>query len=217
VLFEIFKAALAGFTAGSVLLSGKRFGASCLSEFTILPLHPHQLAPAQTLRRTGWKGLIEGVAEEGWRNVINKERNCMDSHADPSLRLHGYFQFDNNQKPKQAARITKLMDKAEVRGFGKPDEIREFPKGRVELIKIGGATVGRAVFEPGWRWAESVQPIAKTKSCEAFNITSRASCVYGWMTGQSSTASQATSPCCPPVTTLGLSVMSQRLSSISKA
>jgi hypothetical protein len=41
------------------------------------------------------------------------------------------------------------MDKAEVRGFGKPDEIREFPKGRVEPIKIGGATVGRAVFEPG--------------------------------------------------------------------
>ena len=32
---------------------------------------------------------------------------------------------------------------------------------------VGGATVGRAVFEPGWRWAESVQPIAKTKSCEA--------------------------------------------------
>jgi hypothetical protein len=27
--------------------------------------------------------------------------------------------------------------------------------------------VGRAVFEPGWRWAESVQPLAKTKSCEA--------------------------------------------------
>ena len=59
------------------------------------------------------------------------------------------------------------MDKAEVRGFEKPDEICEFPKGRVEPIKIGGATVGRAVFEPGWRWAESVQPIAKTKSCEA--------------------------------------------------
>jgi len=38
---------------------------------------------------------------------------------------------------------------------------------RVELITIGGATIGRAVFEPGWRWATSVQPIANTKSCEA--------------------------------------------------
>jgi hypothetical protein len=56
---------------------------------------------------------------------------------------------------------------AEVKNFGKPDEIREFPKGRLELIKVGGATIGRAVFEPGWHWAASVQPIARTASCEA--------------------------------------------------
>ena len=59
------------------------------------------------------------------------------------------------------------MSEAELKNFGKPDEVREFPKGRVELIKVGGAMVGRAVFEPGWRWATSVQPLAKTKSCEA--------------------------------------------------
>ena len=59
------------------------------------------------------------------------------------------------------------MEKAELKSFGQPDEIREFPKGRLELIKIGGATIGRAVFEPGWRWSTSLQPIAKTKSCEA--------------------------------------------------
>jgi hypothetical protein len=59
------------------------------------------------------------------------------------------------------------MEKAEVMSFGKPHEVRKFPKGYVELVNIGGATVGRAVFEPGWKWSESVQPIAKTKSCEA--------------------------------------------------
>jgi len=59
------------------------------------------------------------------------------------------------------------MQKAELKSFTKPDEVRQFPKGRLELIKIGGATFGRAIFEPGWRWATSVQPIAKTKSCEA--------------------------------------------------
>jgi hypothetical protein len=58
-------------------------------------------------------------------------------------------------------------DKAELKNFGKADEVREFPQGRVELITIGGATIGRAIFEPGWRWATSVQPLAKTKSCEA--------------------------------------------------
>jgi hypothetical protein len=59
------------------------------------------------------------------------------------------------------------QEKAEHRDFRRPDEIREFPKGRLELIKIGGATVGRAVFEPGWKWSTSVQPLAKTRSCEA--------------------------------------------------
>lgn len=59
------------------------------------------------------------------------------------------------------------MQKAEHKDFRKPDEVREFPKGRLELIAVGGATVGRAVFEPGWRWSTSVQPIVKTRSCEA--------------------------------------------------
>lgn len=56
---------------------------------------------------------------------------------------------------------------AELKSFGTPDEVREFPLGKVELVKIGGATVGRATFQPGWRWSTSVQPQAKTKSCEA--------------------------------------------------
>lgn len=59
------------------------------------------------------------------------------------------------------------MKKAELKNFGKADEVREFLKGKLELVKVGGAMVGRAVLEPGWRWATSVQPIAKTKSCEA--------------------------------------------------
>jgi hypothetical protein len=59
------------------------------------------------------------------------------------------------------------MNKAELKSFGEPDEVRVFPKGRLELIKIGGTMVGRAIFEPGWRWANSVQPLTKTKSCEA--------------------------------------------------
>lgn len=62
---------------------------------------------------------------------------------------------------------SKVLEKAEAKSFDKPDEVRTFPKGRLELIKIGGATIGRAIFEPGWRWSTSVQPLAKTKSCEA--------------------------------------------------
>jgi hypothetical protein len=65
------------------------------------------------------------------------------------------------------AHVIAQGDKAEWRNFAKPDEVREFPLGRLELIKIGGAMIGRAVFNPGWRWATSVQPLAKTRSCEA--------------------------------------------------
>ena len=63
--------------------------------------------------------------------------------------------------------MEKVSGKPEVRNFNKPDEVREFPNGKVELITVGGATVGRATFKPGWRWSTSVQPLAKTKSCEA--------------------------------------------------
>jgi len=60
-----------------------------------------------------------------------------------------------------------IMKKMETKSFGVPDEVRKFDKGKVELVKIGGATIGRAVFEPGWRWSTSVKPIVNTRSCEA--------------------------------------------------
>jgi quercetin dioxygenase-like cupin family protein len=59
------------------------------------------------------------------------------------------------------------MQQTEHRGFGEPDEVREFPNGRAEILKVGDAEVGRLVFEPGWRWSNDVQPIAQTSSCEA--------------------------------------------------
>ena len=55
----------------------------------------------------------------------------------------------------------------ELRSFGSAKEVRKFEKGRLELVQIGGATIGRAILEPGWRWSTCVKPLAKTKSCEA--------------------------------------------------
>jgi hypothetical protein len=51
--------------------------------------------------------------------------------------------------------------------FEKPDEVREFPHGRVEIVKVGGAEIGRLILEPGWRWSNDVKPIAGTGLCEA--------------------------------------------------
>jgi hypothetical protein len=55
----------------------------------------------------------------------------------------------------------------EHRSFTSPDETRTFENGRVEIVKIGGAEIGRLVLSPGWRWSEHVKPIAGTDLCEA--------------------------------------------------
>jgi len=66
--------------------------------------------------------------------------------------------------------ISTVMEKSEAKSFERPDEVREFPKGRLELVNIGGVTVGRSTLDPGWRWSDSVQPIAKTDSCELAHL-----------------------------------------------
>ena len=59
------------------------------------------------------------------------------------------------------------MAKMEGKSFNTPDEVRPFDKGKAEIINIGGRTIGRATFQPGWRWSKSVKPLVNTKSCEA--------------------------------------------------
>lgn len=68
---------------------------------------------------------------------------------------------------KKEQAIAKLLEGTELKSFAKPDEVREFPKGRVELLRIGGVVVARAVFQPGWKWSNSVKPLVGTESCEA--------------------------------------------------
>jgi quercetin dioxygenase-like cupin family protein len=43
-----------------------------------------------------------------------------------------------------------------LKRFEKPDETRVFEKGKFELIQLGGMTIGRATYQPGWRWSEHV-------------------------------------------------------------
>ncbi|MBV8302691.1 MAG: hypothetical protein JOZ04_00675 [Acidimicrobiia bacterium] len=50
------------------------------------------------------------------------------------------------------------MQQTEHRSFEEADEARVFPNGRAEILKVGGAEVGRLVFEPGWRWCNDVKP-----------------------------------------------------------
>jgi quercetin dioxygenase-like cupin family protein len=58
------------------------------------------------------------------------------------------------------------------RSLDKPEETRAFKdgKGHLDLVHLEGGGVGRAVFEPGWRWSEHVKPIAGTDTCEASHV-----------------------------------------------
>jgi quercetin dioxygenase-like cupin family protein len=58
------------------------------------------------------------------------------------------------------------MGKAELKNMSAADEIRRFEKGQLELVKIGGTTVGRFTLQPGWRWSEHVKPSAGTELCQ---------------------------------------------------
>ena len=53
-----------------------------------------------------------------------------------------------------------------------PDETRLFEggKGKLQLVNTDSGAVGRATFEPGWRWSEHVKPIAGTESCQAPHV-----------------------------------------------
>ena len=57
-----------------------------------------------------------------------------------------------------------------VRRFDEPDEHREFPLGRFDLLRAGGLTVGRAEYEPGWRWSEHVGKAIGKKSCDVPHV-----------------------------------------------
>jgi hypothetical protein len=63
-----------------------------------------------------------------------------------------------------------MMLEAMLKRFEEPDEVRHFEKGRFEIVKIGGLTIGRATYEPGWKWSVHVSPMAGTPLCEVEHV-----------------------------------------------
>jgi hypothetical protein len=60
-----------------------------------------------------------------------------------------------------------MTAKAEQKSFAASDETREFERGTLDLVRIGGAEIGRLTLQPGWRWSDHVKPLAGTDLCEA--------------------------------------------------
>jgi hypothetical protein len=57
-----------------------------------------------------------------------------------------------------------------LRAFDKPDEVREFDNGRFEIVHIGGTILGRATYQPGWRWSLHVGPKMGATRCDVEHL-----------------------------------------------
>ena len=57
-----------------------------------------------------------------------------------------------------------------MRRFETPDEIRVMSRGKFEIVHLGGVTIGRATYWPGWRWSVDVGPNVGTALCSLEHV-----------------------------------------------
>jgi len=57
-----------------------------------------------------------------------------------------------------------------LKSFEAPDEVRVMEKGRFELVHLGGMTIGRGTYEPGWKWSEHVGPGVGATRCNVEHV-----------------------------------------------
>ena len=57
-----------------------------------------------------------------------------------------------------------------LKRFEQPDELREFEKGRFEVVHIGGMTIGRATYQPGWKWSVHVGGPLRQSACQVEHV-----------------------------------------------
>ncbi len=57
-----------------------------------------------------------------------------------------------------------------LKRFETPDEVRQFTRGQFELVTIGGMTIGRATYQPGWKWSRDVGPTVGAERCHVEHV-----------------------------------------------
>jgi quercetin dioxygenase-like cupin family protein len=76
---------------------------------------------------------------------------------------------DMGMTPDKAGKLQrKPLKQLQRKAVDKPDETRPFKDrmGKVDIFTVGDHTIGRCVFEPGWRWSQHVKPLVGTSSCQ---------------------------------------------------
>ena len=68
--------------------------------------------------------------------------------------------------------VIKINSNLEVilKRFEEPDEITHFEKGKFETITLGGMTIGRATYQPGWKWSVDVGPSLSQDFCTVEHV-----------------------------------------------
>ena len=66
--------------------------------------------------------------------------------------------------------MTATAPTIQTRSLAEPDEVREADKARIEVMSIGGIDLLRIRVQPGWKWSESIKPLAGTDTCQIAHV-----------------------------------------------
>ena len=50
------------------------------------------------------------------------------------------------------------MSDPSKKSFESPDQVLKMEHGQIDIVAIAGAGVGRATFQPGWKWSDHEKP-----------------------------------------------------------
>jgi hypothetical protein len=62
------------------------------------------------------------------------------------------------------------LDPVVLKRFETPDEVRPMARGLFEVVRLGGLTLGRATYQPGWRWSTDVGPVVGARLCTVEHV-----------------------------------------------
>ena len=62
------------------------------------------------------------------------------------------------------------MNEMILKRFETPDEVRTMVKGKFEIVRLGGVTIGRATYQPGWKWSTHVGPTVGASRCPVEHV-----------------------------------------------
>jgi hypothetical protein len=85
--------------------------------------------------------------------------------------------WEKNSREEVSGRMEEAVQKVILKRFEKPDEVRTFEKGKFELVRIGGMTIGRATYEPGWDKGASLNQAIYQRSTQEARMRKSFSCV----------------------------------------